>query len=43
MARPLRIEFTSGLHVTYRGDRRDAIYSSDADRQYWLDLLGAVA
>ena len=43
MARPLRIEFPGGLyHVTTRGDRREAIYLSDADRQYWLDLLGNV-
>jgi putative transposase len=43
MARPLRIEFPGGLyHVTSRGDRREAIFLSDADRQYWLDLLGQV-
>ena len=43
MARPLRIEFSGGLyHVTSRGDRREVIYLSDADRQYWLDLLGDV-
>ena len=43
MARPLRIEFPGGLyHVTTCGDRREAIYLSDADRQYWLDLLGNV-
>ena len=43
MARPLRIEFSGGLyHVTSRGDRREAIYLTDADRQYWLDLLGDV-
>ena len=33
MARPLRIEFPGGLyHVTTCGDRREAIYLSDADR-----------
>ena len=43
MSRPLRIEFPGGLyHVTSRGDRREAIYLSDADRQYWLELLGQV-
>ena len=43
MARPLRIEFSGGLyHVTARGDRREAIYLTDADRQRWLDLLGEV-
>ena len=43
MARPLRIEFPGGLyHVTSRGDRREAIFLCDADRNYWLDLLGQV-
>jgi putative transposase len=43
MSRPLRIEFPGGLyHVTSRGDRREAIFLDDADRQYWLDLLGQV-
>jgi len=43
MARPLRIELAGGLyHVTARGDRREAIYFSDDDRQAWLDLLGDV-
>ena len=43
MARPLRIEFPGGLyHVTSRGDRREAIFLCDADRHYWLDLLGQV-
>ena len=43
MARALRIELPGGLyHVTARGDRREAIYLCDADRQRWLDLLGEV-
>ena len=43
MARPLRIELSGGLyHVTSRGDRREAIYLDDADRDYWLALLGQV-
>jgi putative transposase len=43
MARPLRIEFPSGLfHVTSHGDRREAIYLEDADRRQWLTLLGQV-
>lgn len=43
MARPLRIEFAGGLyHVTSRGDRREAIYHDDEDRQTWLSLLGEV-
>ena len=43
MARPLRIELPGGLfHVTSRGDRREAIFLADADRQHWLALLGEV-
>ena len=43
MARPLRIELSGGLyHVTSRGDRREAIYFSDADRIAWSGILGQV-
>jgi len=43
MARPLRIELSGGLyHVTSRGDRREDIYFTDADRQAWLALLEKV-
>ena len=43
MARPLRIEFEGALyHVTSRGDRREAIYEDDDDRQQFLALLGQV-
>jgi len=43
MARPLRLEFAGALyHVTSRGDRREAIYDSDSDRQLFLDVVGAV-
>lgn len=43
MARPLRIEFPGGLfHVTSRGDRREPIYLTDADRAQWLAILGQV-
>jgi putative transposase len=43
MARPLRLEFDNALyHVTSRGDRREDIFWSDADRVVWLDLLGQV-
>ena len=43
MARPLRIEFAGALyHVTSRGDRREAIYADDEDRNAWLEVLGAV-
>jgi len=40
MARPLRIEFAGALyHVTARGDRREAIFVDDEDRQALLELL----
>ena len=43
MARPLRIELAGGLyHVTSRGDRREDIFFSEADRQAWLAVLGRV-
>lgn len=43
MARPLRIELSGGIyHVTSRGDGRDDIYLSDADREVWLEVLGQV-
>ena len=43
MTRPLRLEFEGALyHITSRGDRREAIYESDADRSGFLSLLGSV-
>lgn len=40
MARPLRIEFPGAFyHVTARGDRREAIYESDEDRESFLEIL----
>jgi REP element-mobilizing transposase RayT len=43
MSRPLRIELAGGLyHVTSRGDGREDIYLSDADRLAWLDVFGQV-
>ncbi len=40
MARKLRIEFPGGLyHVTSRGDRKEDIYLSDADREIFLSIL----
>ena len=43
MARPIRIEFNGALyHVTSRGDRREAIYEDDADRERFLEVLGQV-
>ena len=41
MARPLRIQYENAYyHVTCRGNARQAIFSSDADRSAFLDLLG---
>jgi REP element-mobilizing transposase RayT len=43
MARPLRLEFAGAVyHVTSRGDRREAIYLDDEDRQEWLAVLSLV-
>ena len=43
MARPHRIEFPGALyHVTARGDGREDIYFSDADRTAWLSVLADV-
>ncbi len=43
MARPLRIEFCGALyHVTSRGDRREAIFEDDEDRETFLSILGEV-
>ena len=44
MARPLRIQFENAYyHVTCRGNARQTIFSSDADRSAFLDLLGRSA
>jgi len=41
MARPLCIEFPGAIyHVTARGDRREAIFDDDADRETLLEVLG---
>lgn len=43
MARPLRLEFEGALyHITSRGDRRENIYETDADRQAFLAIFGEV-
>ncbi len=43
MARPVRIEFPGALyHVTSRGDRREAIYEDDTDRELFLEILKQV-
>jgi REP element-mobilizing transposase RayT len=41
MPRPLRIEYVGArYHVMSRGDRQEAIFSDDADRQQFLRTLG---
>jgi putative transposase len=41
MARSLRIEFAGAVyHVMSRGDRREAIFRDDADRELFLKTLG---
>ena len=43
MSRPLRLEFAGALyHVTARGNRRENIYESDADRHLFLNVLSSV-
>ncbi len=43
MARPLRLELSGGLyHVTSRGNGREDIYLTDADRLAWIDVLAQV-
>lgn len=40
MSRPLRVEFPDALcHITARGDRREAIFDDDEDRQAFLRVL----
>ncbi len=40
MARPLRIEFPGAIyHVTSRGDRREAIFVDDVDREALIDVV----
>ena len=44
MARPLRIEFAGALcHLTCRGDRREAIFEDDEDRETFLGVCAEVA
>jgi len=41
MARKLRVQYPGAIyHVMNRGDRREAIFSDDHDRQRFLDTLG---
>jgi putative transposase len=40
MARKLRIQYPGAIyHVMNRGDRREAIFEDDADRERWLQTL----
>jgi putative transposase len=41
MARKLRVEYPGAIyHVTSRGDRREAIFRDDEDRQQFITTLG---
>jgi len=41
MARPLRIEYAGAIyHVMNRGDRREAVFKDDTDRETFLRTLG---
>lgn len=41
MVRPLRIELAGGLyHITSRGNKKEAIYISEEDREKFLSVLG---
>lgn len=43
MSRPLRIEFPGAFyHVTSRGDRREAIFEDDVDREAFLETFRSV-
>jgi len=43
MSRPLRLEYAGALyHVTSRGDRREAIYEEDNDRNALISMLEGV-
>ena len=44
MTRPLRLESPGNLyHVTVRGDRKERIFESDADRVSLLQLINEAA
>jgi len=41
MPRSIRIEYPGAYyHVMARGNRREAIYRDDADREFFLETLG---
>jgi len=44
MARKPRVEFSGALyHITARGNQRTDVFNSDADREYFLELLRRIA
>ena len=43
MARPLRLEFAGAIyHLTSRGNARQKVFFSDADRELFLSTLAGV-
>ncbi len=43
MARPLRLEFSGALyHVTARGNRQEAIYEDDTDRETFISIFADI-
>jgi len=43
MARPIRLEFAGArYHITSRGNRREAIYEQDNDREKFLTILSDI-
>jgi len=41
LARKLRVEYPGAIyHVMNRGDRREAIFGDDADRESFVETLG---
>jgi REP-associated tyrosine transposase len=43
MARPLRLEFAGAVyHLTSRGNDRQKVFFSDADRELFLNTLSGV-
>ena len=44
MARPIRLQYPGAYyHVTDRGDRKEAVFTCDADRVSFLQLLNDTA
>ena len=43
MARKLRVEYPGAIyHTMNRGDRRELVFSDDADRKRFIETLGEV-